>query len=263
MTSNRSIRRWPRFAAAAALVATLFALPLPQGAIAGFPVIDASNLAQNILSVTNSFKQIMHQVTQLQHLVTQINNQVRALKTIGSSSFGTLSEQLVDQMSHMNRLLGELTVIKYRTDGIKGEFDALFPKNSSWKEVSSSSYATYAAKWHQEVLQTSLTAMDAQSRLTQLLKRNNEIQKLLGQSQGADGVVRQLQLVNELLATVAGQMADFSSALITTGRLTATATASQASGERMTQEASRRARQNYTSRGKPPKRLPSLPSFGK
>ena len=74
-------------------------------------------------------------------------------------------------------------------------------------------------------------------------------------------MVRQLQLINEMLAVQSGHITDMASALMTTARMTSTASAQQASQERMTREAAMRARRNYTYRGKEPKRLTELPRF--
>jgi len=220
-----------------------------------------ANLGQSIMQVMQAMMQVLNQLDQLKRMKEQIDNQVRELDTLYVSSWAELTTLLVEQLNELNQLLGKLTIIKYRSETIQNEFDSLFPKDAEWKTVSGAAYGSYVSRWHDELLNAALTSMDSQSHLTRLLKRNGQIASLLAQSEGADGVVRQLQVVNELLALTAGHITDLASALITTSRMTSTATAMQASQERMAREAASRARKNYTYKGKAPRRLKELPKF--
>jgi P-type conjugative transfer protein TrbJ len=108
-------------------------------------------------------------------------------------------------------------------------------------------------------MNSSTTAMEAQGLISKMTTRNLELTRLLDQSAGADGVVRQLQVVNELLALSTGHLLDLSTALIATGRMTSTMTAMSAAQDRVASEAAFIARKNYTSRGKSVPVLTELP----
>jgi P-type conjugative transfer protein TrbJ len=227
----------------------------------GFPVVDLANLAQSILQVTKAAQQVMNQIEQIRQLGEQIDNQMRELKTLDFSSFAEVTQHLSEQINGLKELLGHMTSITFRTEGVQHEFFSLFPKASAYPSMNHDAFSSYYPKWHQELLASSLTAMKAQGVLNDLMARNAEIREILQQSEGADGTVRQLQVANQLLAATSGHLTNMASALIATGRMTSTLTAMNASHDRLAYESALRARKNYTHKGKPPERLTSLPRF--
>lgn len=92
--------------------ALLLSLPLASPARAGIPVIDATNLAQNIQDVINSITQIENQIQQ----ITQLQQQIAS--TTGNRGLGTV---LNDPRLHYYIPANAQTILnRINTDGYAG-----------------------------------------------------------------------------------------------------------------------------------------------
>ena len=118
----------------------------------------------------------------------------------------------------------------------------------------------YYSNWNTEITSSSLAAARAQSGLAAVDKNNRAIVQILSQSNSSSsGEVRQLQLVNQQLALIHGEIASVVQNLATMGRVVSNWAATSAGEKLLSREAAQRRLDNYTSRGAPSRRLQHLP----
>jgi P-type conjugative transfer protein TrbJ len=187
----------------------------------GIPVFDASTFAQTLITAENA----VQQVTQIANEVTMIQNQMRSLATLGTGSFDTLTANLGGQLAQLNTVMASVQGVSYQIDTIEGQFRDLFPSSRDWSDIPVEQYGAYLQQWSGQLQDATRTAMQSQAVIDGLRLNNTEAQNILAQSQGADGEVRQLQAVNEMLAVLTQQMGDMTTVMATSGRVSASAAA--------------------------------------
>jgi conjugal transfer/entry exclusion protein len=90
-------------------------------------------------------------------------------------------------------------------------------------------------------------------------KNNAQIAAIIRQSDGTDGEVRQLQLVNQQLSLIHAELGALVQQLATMSRVTANMAAASSGEKLLTREAKARRRDNYVDPGKPARVLPRFP----
>jgi type IV secretion system protein TrbJ len=189
---------------------------------AQFAVFDPVNLIQNILSV---LKQAEANI----QLATQIENDIKALKLIGTSEFSAINSLLKKDIDDLNQLIVSVKGISYTMDNINTQYDAIFPDNDGWDAATLSNYPAYARDWNNKTTSSIKDAMRAQSILSGIIDTNNNVMSILSDVSGSDGQVRQLQASNQILAQMSSQLGDITQSLAVTSRMTATALAADES----------------------------------
>lgn len=86
-------------------------------------------------------------------------------------------------------------------------------------------------KWNQSLSDAAKVSMKAQSSLQRTGDYNRQVGAILQRSSTADGEVRQLQSVNQMLGIVLAQMGDIGMVLATNSRITAQMAAESAKTE--------------------------------
>lgn len=86
-------------------------------------------------------------------------------------------------------------------------------------------------KWNQSLSDAAKVSMTAQSSLQRTGDYNRQVGAILQRSSTADGEVRQLQSVNQMLGIVLAQMGDIGMVLATNSRITAQMAAESAKTE--------------------------------
>jgi P-type conjugative transfer protein TrbJ len=154
----------------------------------------------------------------------------------------------------------DASVIRYNLADVNRGFGKLFPKNQAgWKAVQYSDFNGHYDGWTAEITSSSLAASRAESALVALDANNRAIQTILANSKDETGEVRQLQLVNQQLAVIHGELSALVQNLATMSRVLSTWAAAAAGEDMMARERSRRRLDGYTSRGKPTNVLTKLP----
>ena len=182
------------------------------------PVIDATNLAQNIQQVAKS-------IIQIQNQIQQIKQMAQTLKTIGNSQYGNISGDLNAQLNEMQNTLGTLTQISQSVGAIEGEFRVLFPDENSWATYDYSTHGATLKAWSDEIDNATAEALKAQGITQRVAGTVASVNAILAESKTADGEVRQLQLMNQNIAVLSQQMNDSLQLLAANGRLQAIETA--------------------------------------
>jgi type IV secretion system protein TrbJ len=196
----------------------------PAGAT-GIPVFDAAGFSQSLITATNAVTQVANQARQIQNEISMIRNQVQSLQTLGAGRFGALTGNLAVQVAQVQALLNQVQGIGYSLNGIDRQFGALFPADLDWAELPVERHQDYYIRWSDQLHEASRTAMAGQGVIRNIQAHNAEARQILMQAQSADGEVRQLQAVNEMLSVLANQMGDVTMTMSATGRVTASAAA--------------------------------------
>ena len=225
------------------------------------PVVDHSNLLQNVKTALQTAQIVENTAQQLQAMQAQLRYQIQNLSTINPASISGLLSLINQSQMTFNMLQGDLHSIGYTVGLVNGSFNRLFPKNQSqWKNVRSSDFGTYYDNWNNEITTSSLAAFRAQTAVSTLDANNAAIQKiLLAANSASTGEIRQLQLANQQLALIHTELASLVQNLSTVGRVITEWTAASTGEQMMERERASRRLQNYTSRGAPSQILNRFP----
>ncbi|HFD86420.1 MAG TPA: hypothetical protein ENJ35_01955 [Gammaproteobacteria bacterium] len=196
---------------------------------AAIPVIDGSNLAQNILSAVRALTQINNQIQ-------QIDQMAQDLQTIGGSQYGTVGAELNAQLLEIQNTLSTLTQISQSVANIEAEFRVLFPDENTWAAYDYSNYQPLLRQWRVEIDNATIEAMKAQGVVARTAQNINKVNNLIAESQTADGSVRQSQIINQQLAVLSGQMNDTIQLLAANGRLQAAQAAKASKADEASRE---------------------------
>ncbi len=220
----------------------------------GIPVFDATNLAQSI-------QQTAHQMTQISHMVAQIRHQTEMVRLLVNSEWSTLGAMLAGQDDDLNEIMSATSSLSYSVGALEGEVNALYPTGADWQQMDFATLDAKRAAWDSTMWQANLTAMQAQSTVSRMQARNATMQALLLQSQTSGGQVRQQQINNQLLGTLAGSFQDLSLSMATTHRALIAEQARQVAERELAQEQTRRLMEGFTDPGAPvrvPNTLPRI-----
>src|SRR2546430_104044 len=114
-----------------AMAATLLAAP---AAVAQVPVIDGTNLVQNIKTALQAVQIVANTGQQIQLMQSQIQNQLQTLKSINPTTFAGIQALLSQGQFTYAMLEGDVTTVGYNINQVNRDFDLLFPRSQSqWR----------------------------------------------------------------------------------------------------------------------------------
>jgi type IV secretion system protein TrbJ len=222
--SLRQANRRRLLATVCVIAGIVFAPPLAQ---AQWPVIDVSNLAQNIMTAARELQQVTNQLTQIQQFVQMLQNQARNLTSL---PFSTL-QQLDQSVSQITSLMGQAQGILYNVQNVQSQFQRYYPTAISPSSSDAQLMADAQTRW-QYSLSTFQHTMEVQSQIVQNLPGDQaQMDALVGQSQGAVGILQATQAGNQLLALQSKQAASIQALLASQARAQAIEQARQAETE--------------------------------
>ena len=225
----------PRRLLAVLCMTSALALATPL-AHAQFAVIDAANLAQNILTAARTLEEINNQITQIQQFVQMLQNQARNLTSLPFS----VAQQLDQSVSQITGLMGQAQGIVYTVQNVQSQFQRFYPASISATASDAQLVADAQTRW-QYSLSTFQHTMEVQSQTVQNLPGDQaQMDALIGQSQGAVGILQATQAGNQLLALQAKQLAATQALLASQARAQAIEQARQAEAEEQAREQYRR-----------------------
>ena len=202
----------------------LFALPAICSTVdqvyADVPVVDFSNLEQNILTAART-------ATQIENQLQMINNQVRSLSTLPNGSSGPVKSIYASNTQELNSTISSVQGISFDLNQIESQFNQLYPSRQ-WSNVNSAQYGQMMQNWNRQLTDAAKTAMKLQSSVQRSQAYNNEAAAILDRSASADGEVRQLQSNTQMLGLVSTQLNGLTENLAASSRITATAAAEDA-----------------------------------
>ena len=190
------------------LAGTAIALLLTssQPAKADWPVIDVTNLAQNILTAARSLEEVNNQITQIQQFIQMLQNQARNLTSLPFS----ILAQLQTSMAQLDNLMSEAQSLRYTVTSLEQQFQTLYPNYGAAGYTGNISQAGLLAdanaRWAVSVAAYQHT-MSVESEIVENIPTDQaELSSLVGQSQGAVGALQAIQSGNQLLALQSHQL---------------------------------------------------------
>lgn len=248
----------------AAKIAMLLFLASPGVMItagAAVPVIDSSNLSQNVVTaienVAHTLKQIEQYRTQLQQYENMIQNTAAPAAYIWDRATATMNQLrgAIDTLSYYKNNLGSI-------DAYLGKFkDASSYRNSPCFSASGCSQAQWDA-----MMEAQRLGSEAQKKSTDALFRGldrqqdaiesdaNQLQQLQTAAQGATGQMQAIGFANQLASQQANQLLQIRALLLAQQNVIATRYQALAD-----QEARQQAAHEAFSENRGPSTLPSAP----
>jgi len=228
LTFHHTYRR--RLLATVCLTASLASAPLL--ARGDLPVIDVSNLTQNVLTAARTLQEVNNQITQIQQFVQMLENQARNLISLPFS----IVQQLDQSVSQITSLMGEARGILYNVQNVQSQFQRYYPTTISRSSPSAQLFVDAQTRW-QYSLSTFQHTMEVQSHIVQNLSNDQaQLDALVGQSQGAVGIVQTTQAGKQLLALQSKQLSATQALLASQARAQAIEQARQAESEAQAHE---------------------------
>jgi P-type conjugative transfer protein TrbJ len=183
---------------AALAVAIIISVPLamPKPAAAQFAVIDASNLAQNVLQAARELQQIDNQVQSLQNQANMLENEARNLASLNFSSLDGITNDLQQIGTLMNQAQG----ISFDVQSVETAFQQTYPQQYA-SGTSIPQLLTDAQTRWQNARDAFQQTMTVQSQIAQTVQTDTgKLADLVNASQGAVGSLQVSQATNQLLA---------------------------------------------------------------
>lgn len=226
---------------------------------AGIPVLDYSNLFQNIIKVIQGVKGYATQAKQAANTALIVANQYRQLAndtktlgTLGESRYSLVIAALRSNIKELDEIMTEVEAIKYEYGQIESEYYALFPngiENFNWDGYDFEDFENQVKRWNNAVMKNSAAAMKAQSGLNRLKDQSSYIESLMNESKACDGQVRQIQISNQLLGAVSDRLGEMHKTSATSARLNSILVSAEAQRNAAARERERRLRSGYTKKG--------------
>jgi P-type conjugative transfer protein TrbJ len=183
----------------AALIAAALntsAILIAPPASAQLAVIDASNLAQNILQAARALQQINNQIQALQNQAVMLQNMARNLTSLNFSQLNAITGDLQEISSLMNRA----QTLSFDVQAVETLFQRHYPQqysaNTTFFELANDAQT----RW-QTARDAFQQTMMVQSQITRTVQSDTiKLADLVNTSQGAVGALQASQATNQLLA---------------------------------------------------------------
>lgn len=216
-----------------ALLAAATAVIVPTPASAQMAVIDAANLAQNVLEAARLLQQINNQITSLQNEATMLENDAKNLTSLNVSSLSGISSDLTQIGSLMNQAQG----ISFQVQSVETAFTQLYPQSYGSGTSISSLLSDAQTRW-QNARDAFQQTMTVQSQIAQTVQSDStKLATLVNASQAATGNLAATQATNQLLALSIKQQLQLQTLLVAQGRAEAVQGANEAQSEQEGQAA--------------------------
>jgi P-type conjugative transfer protein TrbJ len=241
----------------AVLAASLMTFPGSRAARADLFGGDVAELAAMLAELIS---QGINMANQLEQLQAQVRYTEQTLRQLDPSSLSGLVNTFNTLRWNYQSLASQVQTISFTANHVQADFKRLFPKDkTAWRNVNAADFDSRYASWQTEISNSSLVAMSAQTQIDLLKKQNDVMMDILRQSQGANGELRQLQLINQSLAKIHDRLGAVVEVLATGQRVTAALAATMSGEKMMIRESKQRRIEGYTNRGKPARVLTKLP----
>ena len=178
-------------------VSSLGLVAPPANALLGVGdvVIDPTNLVQNILTATNTLRQINNQIQQLQHEAQMLVNQAEDLKRLDYASI----EHLKRVFERIDTLMREASDVTYEVEASQRQYEEAFP--DSYAALSNEEVAAEAADQWRISRDAFRASIKVQSGIvTSIADSRETLTDLVGESQAATGNLSVAQAGNQLTA---------------------------------------------------------------
>lgn len=185
------------------LAGALIFLPVRAHA-GGIPVIDVSNLAQNILSAVRALQSNLNEAKMIVNQIKQLENDFKNLTDLDFSIGNDYSAQLHDLFSEMGAVQGLMQDLI----SLQSNFEQLYPEfNTNPSAVSSATMSQVLNDALNESRQMMLGAARTGAKvLENLPKTESQLDQLLVKNENAVGNLSALQAGNQISATISSNI---------------------------------------------------------
>jgi P-type conjugative transfer protein TrbJ len=203
---------------------------------AQWAVIDASNLAQNMLTAARALQQINNQIQSLQNEAQMLENMGRNLQSLNVSSLGSMTSAL----SQINGLMNQAEGISFNVSATDAAFQQQFPSSYGSTVTTDQSLSDARTRW-QNSMSAYRQTMLIQAQVDQNVQADaSTLSDLVTASQGAVGNLQAQQADNQLVALVAKQQMQIQTLMAAQARAEALDQARKAQAEAAAQAATTR-----------------------
>jgi P-type conjugative transfer protein TrbJ len=176
-------------------------------------VFDPTNFAQNVQTAANTLQQVANQIQSLQNQALMLENQARNLTSLNASSVG----QFDASVARIGTLMNQAEGILYNVAQVQAQYPRSYP--ASYGGASNAQMMADAQTRWQNALSSFGQAMQIQAEIVQNLPSDQSAADgLVGQSQGAVGILQASQAGNQLVALQIEQMGRLQALLAAQGR---------------------------------------------
>jgi P-type conjugative transfer protein TrbJ len=200
----------------AALGSALYALGWvlnPCAAKAQYVVFDPSNYSQNILQAIRLLASNVNEAKMIANQIKSLAHEVQNLKKL---PFNIISD-FEGQLSELFSTVGSINGMMQNLDSLQSQFETLYPDFLSQSSlVPRTSIAKDIKAQITNTREVMLGAAKAGATvLANLPKTEDQLQKLMSDSQGAVGILQAAQAGNQIAATVSGNLIQLNAQLAT------------------------------------------------
>ena len=216
-----------RVAAVALVLSTSTTLTISNPVAAAVPVIDAPNLAQNVIQSARLLEEINDQITSLQNEATMLENEAKNLASLNVSSLSGITNDLQQIGDLMNQAQG----ISFQVQSVETAFNQLYPRSYGSGASITQLLSDAETRW-QNARDAFQQTMTMQSQIAQNVQSDTgTLANLVNASQGAVGSLQAQQATNQLLALSIKQQLQIQTLMATQGRAEALNGANEAEAE--------------------------------
>jgi P-type conjugative transfer protein TrbJ len=216
-------------------------------------------LGEDIAQLAEMVKTVQGIITQIEQLKALVAQSKTVLKQIGTGNLNGLVGMLQTASRTSYALDRDIKFIGYKLSDVDRQREAIYQE--SLRGSDPSQFRAKSLQWNGALMESSRVAMRAQTNVSELDGRSQTLATVLSDSQAAEGVVGQLQLVIRALAVLHADLEGVQRSLDTGMRVTANVAAGQAAAGGMIEEQHVLSMDNYTNPG-PSVAVPSqLPRF--
>ena len=184
------------------LLTLIFVLSSARPAFA-FVVFDPSNFAQNCIQAVRELKSNLNEAQMIKNQLQSLQNEFRNLKSLDYSSI----EELSDSMNELFEVVGTVEGMMQDFQGVQERFDELYPDISQMTAIDGETAAQYSRRWLEEMRNTVSGAAKTGAKVLDSLPANqDQLDTLLNQSQGAEGILQSAQAGNQIAGLMVDQL---------------------------------------------------------
>jgi P-type conjugative transfer protein TrbJ len=185
----------------------------PHAAMAQYVVFDPSNFSQNILQ---AIRLLASNVNEAKMIANQIKSLAHEVKNLKKLPFDIISD-FEGQLSELFSTVGSINGLMQNLSSLQSQFETLYPDFVS--QSSPVPRTSIAQDIKAQILNTREVMLGAAKAgamvLANLPKTEEQLHKLMSDSQGAVGILQAAQAGNQISATVSGNLIQLNAQLAT------------------------------------------------
>lgn len=217
-----------------AMSLTTLSIVLPiRPASAQYPVFDASNFVENVLTAARALEQINNQIQSLQNQAVMLENMAKNLQNLNFSELNSM----VSDLQQIDGLINQAQGIAFTVNATQSAFAQTYPQQYAAAVSTNQLVADAHQRW-QNSMNAFQQTMVIQAQVAQNVQNDTgTLAALVTASQGATGSLQAQQAANQLIALSTKQQLQIETLMAAQYRATALEQARNAEAEEEAQTA--------------------------